>query len=358
MMNCPSKCAAKESGFGPLVGTSPRMQEVYSLLDKVSRVETDVLLLGETGTGKELVAHAVHRCSRRGSGPFIPVDCAGVAPTLFESELFGHTRGAFTGAVQPKRGLIEAASGGTLFLDEIGELSIEMQAKLLRVLQEREVRPVGAIEKVAIDVRVVAATNRELPQEVQQGRFRPDLYYRLNVVPIRLPPLRDRKEDIPLLVSHFLASNAAGRHPAPAFTEEAMACLLEYDWPGNVRELGNAVARALVLNSDPELCLCDLPADVHDRFPVHRLLDGGNTTLFEMEHRAIFRAIAETRGDKVAAARILGIGRTTLYRKLKQFGEARRLERPPADKRAGSSSDRLNDDPVHAGCKGGGPRLT
>ncbi len=306
-------------GFGELIGSSPRMLQLYRMIEKLSRRDCPVLILGESGTGKELVARAIHFRSRRAAGPFVPVDCAGVVPTLFEAELFGYVRGAFTGAVQSKKGLLEAASGGTLFLDEIGELPAELQAKLLRALQEREIRPVGATAAVRIDVRVLAATNRDLEVEVRRGRFRQDLFYRLNVVTLRLPPLRERKSDIPLLVQHFIEKYAPPDRPPPVVAEEVWTRLLAHDWPGNVRELENAIARALALNSGPVLHLADLPSNVQPSSRPAPEVDDGVVPLAELERRAILRALAHTGGDKVAAARLLGIGKTTLYRKLKQY---------------------------------------
>jgi DNA-binding NtrC family response regulator len=306
-------------GFGILVGISPRMQEVYHLIEKISRSLTPVLILGETGTGKELVARSIHFHGPRKHGPFVPVDCTGLVSTLVESELFGYVKGAFTGASQSKRGLIEAASGGTLFLDEIGEMPMEMQAKLLRVLQEHEVRPVGATSTVPVDVRVIAATNRDLQKEVDRGAFRQDLFYRLKVVPIRMPPLRERKSDIPLIVNHFLERYAADGRPAAVFSEDAITRLVSYDWPGNVRELENAISRALALNSGPLLHVGDLPTNLQSSAPARLPLDDEEITLAELERRAIYRALQKTRGDKLAAARLLGIGKTTLYRKLKQY---------------------------------------
>jgi two-component system response regulator HydG len=308
-------------GFGLMVGVSPRMQEVYRRIEKAARSLSPVLILGETGTGKELVARSIHFHGPRKNAPFVPVDCTGLVSTLVESELFGYVKGAFTGALQSKRGLIEAASGGTLFLDEVGELPMEMQAKLLRVLQEREVRPVGATTTASVDLRVVAATNRDLQREVERGSFRQDLFYRLNVVPIRLPPLRERKSDIPLMANHFLERLAGDGRSAAVFSEDAIQRLVSYDWPGNVRELENAVARALALNSGPLLHIGDLPTNLQAPAAARLPLDEDQITLAELERRAIFRALRKTRGDKVAAARLLGIGKTTLYRKLKEYGE-------------------------------------
>ncbi len=325
-------------GFGILVGVSPKMQKVYRLIERVSRNLTPVLILGETGTGKELVARSIHFHGSRKNGPFVPVDCTGLVPTLVESELFGYVKGAFTGAIQSKRGLIEASGGGTLFLDEVGELPLEMQAKLLRVLQEREVRPVGGTSTVTVDVRVIAATNRDLKAEVEKGKFRQDLFYRLNVVPIRLPSLRERKSDIPLIVTHFLERISGEGRPTPLFSEDAMARLLSYEWPGNVRELENAIARALALNSGPLLHVGDLPTNLQAPAPARLPLDDEQATLAELERRAIFRALHRTGGDKLAAARILGIGKTTLYRKLKEYGDADAGDLPRSDSVSGAGA--------------------
>lgn len=310
-------------GFGGLVGISPRMQKVYKLIEKVSQHSYPVLVLGESGTGKELVARSIHFSGPRRSGPFVPVDCSALVPTLIESELFGYVKGAFTGALRSKVGLLEAADGGTLFLDEIADLPFDLQAKLLRALQEREIRPVGSNERVRINVRVIAATNRDLETAIRSGSFRQDLYFRLNVVQIKLPPLRERKSDIHLLVNHFLEKFSDPERPVRSISEDAMARLMAYDWPGNVRELENAIERALALGSGPVLQLADLPSNLHssssDRLPPSDEL----LPLEELERRAIFRALRETGGDKLAAARLLGIGKTTLYRKLKQYENER-----------------------------------
>jgi two-component system response regulator HydG len=306
-------------GFGGLIGISPRMQKVYKLIEKVSQHSYPVLVLGESGTGKELVARSIHFSGPRRTGPFVPVDCSALVPTLIESELFGYVKGAFTGALHTKMGLLEAADGGTLFLDEIADLPFDLQAKLLRALQEKEIRPVGSNERVHINVRVIAATNRDLEGAVRGGTFRQDLFFRLNVVQIKLPPLRERKGDIPLLVNHFLEKFSDPDRPVQSISEEAMARLMAYDWPGNVRELENAIERAVALGSGPVLQLADLPSNLHysssERLPANDEL----LPLEELERRAIFRALRETGGDKLAAARLLGIGKTTLYRKLKQY---------------------------------------
>ena len=306
-------------GFGGLIGVSERMQRVYKIIQKVSLHEYPVLILGESGTGKELVAKSVHFSGTRKSGPFVPVDCSSLVPTLIESELFGYVKGAFTGALHGKQGLLEAANGGTLFLDEIGDMPVDLQAKLLRALQEREVKPVGSTERRRIDVRIIAATNRDLDSAIRAGTFRQDLYFRLNVVQIKLPPLRERKSDIPLLVMSFLEKFSASQQTSRTITEDAMRQLLGYDWPGNVRELENAVERAVALGSGPLVSVADLPSNL--QYPTSERVPERNELLplEELERRAILRTLRETAGDKLAAARILGIGKTTLYRKLKQY---------------------------------------
>jgi len=310
-------------GFGGFVGVSPKMQRVYRLIEKVSQHNYPVLILGESGTGKELVARSIHFSGPRRDRPFVPVDCSALAPTLIESELFGYVKGAFTGAVQNKHGLLEAADGGTLFLDEIAELPVDLQAKLLRAIQEREVKPVGATDRVSLNVRVIAATNRDLEAAIRNSTFRQDLYFRLNVVQIKLPPLRERRSDIPLLVSAFLERFGDSHREVRSVSEDAMRRLNAYDWPGNVRELENAIERALALGSGNALEIADLPSNLHydrsDRMPTGEEL----LPLEELERRAILRALKETSGDKLAAARLLGIGKTTLYRKLKQYESAR-----------------------------------
>ena len=306
-------------GFGGLLGLSPKMQRVYRLIEKVSQHNYPVLILGESGTGKELVARSIHFSGTRGNRPFAPVDCSALVPTLIESELFGYVKGAFTGANQTKRGLMEAAGNGTLFLDEIGDLPIDLQAKLLRALQEKEIRPVGSTDRIPISVRVIAATNRDLESAVREGRFRQDLFFRLNVVQIKMPPLRERKGDIPLLVNSFLEKFSDAEGPVRTVTEDAMLKLMAYDWPGNVRELENAIERAVALGTSSLLHVGDLPTNLQygtsERLPQNDML----LPLDELERRAIMRALRESGGDKLAAARLLGIGKTTLYRKLKQY---------------------------------------
>jgi DNA-binding NtrC family response regulator len=306
-------------GFGGLIGVSERMQRVYKMIEKVSQHEYPVLILGESGTGKELVARSIHFSGARKHRPFTPVDCSALVPTLIESELFGYVKGAFTGAMQAKQGLLEAAQGGTLFLDEIGDLPVDLQAKLLRVLQEREVKPVGSTERRHIDVRIIAATNRDLETAIRNGGFRQDLYFRLNVVQIKLPPLRERKSDIPLLVTSFLDKFSDPQEPPRTISEDAMRRLVAYDWPGNVRELENAIERAVALGSGPIVHVGDLPSSL--QYPVSERTPEKDEVLplEELEKRAILRTLRETGGDKLAAARMLGIGKTTLYRKLKQY---------------------------------------
>lgn len=306
-------------GFGGLIGVSPKMQRVYKLIEKVSAHNYPVLVLGESGTGKELVARSIHFMGKRRAQPFVPVDCSALVSTLIESELFGYVKGAFTGAQHNKPGLLETAGQGTLFLDEIGDLPIEMQAKLLRALQEREIRPVGSNERVPLHARIIAATNRDLETRVRKGEFRQDLYFRLNVVPIKLPPLRERRSDVPLLVSAFLEKFADPETPMPNFTEEAMRRLIAWDWPGNVRELENAVERSTALASGPNLEFLDLPTNVQYGESTSSSELEDVVPLEVLEKRAILRALKETAGDKLAAARKLGIGKTTLYRKLKQY---------------------------------------
>ena len=305
--------------FGSFIGSSEKMRRVYRMIEKVGPRNYSVLILGESGTGKELVARAVHLTSPRRDRPFVPVDCSAITPTLIESELFGYVKGAFTGAMQSKQGLLEAANGGTLFLDEIGEMPVDMQAKLLRALQEREVKPVGATERRHIDVRLIAATNRDLEAAIKSGAFRQDLYFRLNVVQVKLPPLRERKTDIPLLVASFLEKYAPPEGPVPEISEEAMRTFMAYDWPGNVRELENAVARAVAHTSSPVIHVGDLPSSLHYPPVEKAAVKDEILPLEELERRAIVRTLRETNGDKALAAKLLGIGKTTLYRKLKQY---------------------------------------
>jgi len=312
-------------GFGGLIGVSPRMQRVYKLIEKVAQHSYPVLILGESGTGKELVSRSIHFSGPRSNKPFSPVDCSALVPTLIESELFGYVKGAFTGAQHSKQGLFEAAGEGTLFLDEIGDLPVDLQAKLLRALQEHEVKPVGSNDRVGIRARVIAATNRDLEASIRTGSFRQDLYFRLNVVQIKLPALRDRRVDIPLLVNAFLEKFSDPARPIHTISEEAMRRIMAYDWPGNIRELENAIERAVALGSGPILHVGDLPSNLQYT-STEKPPEGDEMVPLEaLERRAIFRALRETAGDKLAAARLLGIGKTTLYRKLKQYESQRPL---------------------------------
>jgi two-component system response regulator HydG len=313
-------------GFGNIIGRAPEMEKLYRIISKVARSVHPVLIYGESGTGKELVARAIHFNGPNKDRAFLPVDCGSLVPTLIESELFGYVKGAFTGANRTKDGLLAIASGGTIFLDEIGELPVDMQAKLLRALQEREIRPVGATRSVPIDVRILAATNRDLEEAVAQGTFRKDLYFRLNVVNLRIPPLRERKQDIPLLVGHFMERLQRATGVERSMSDEALRLMLAHDWPGNVRELENCLERASTLSSGPVIQVSDLPTEVQNASAAPAAGAGANghriTSIAELEKQAILNAIVQMNGDKMAAARSLGIGKTTLYRKLKEYGVA------------------------------------
>jgi DNA-binding NtrC family response regulator len=319
---------AVDSPYG-IVGQSPQIRQIRRQIEKLEGLPTPVLLLGESGTGKEVVARALHTSCGRGT--FVPIDCGSLVGPLMESELFGHTRGSFTGATDNKKGLIELANGGTAFFDEIGDLPLELQVKLLRLLQEREYRAVGSLNRQKVDIRVIAATHRDLAREVDRGAFRQDLYYRLNVMTIRMPALRDHRDDIPLLVQRFLAKTGE-RY---TMTPEAMDLIMKHDWPGNVRELHNAVERLVAMAQTPLLLVDDLPSTVQRQgagYPGQQAAaaiagarnsqNGGPKAilpLHEVEKRAIIEALEHTRGDRTVAAMMLGIGRTTLYRKLKEY---------------------------------------
>jgi len=294
------------------------MQQVHRLIQTSSHHTFPVLILGESGTGKELVARAIHDVGPRRLRPFVPVDCAALVPTLIESELFGHVKGAFTGAAHTKQGLLESARGGTLFLDEIGELRLDLQAKLLRALQEHEIRRVGATDRVRIDARIIAATNRNLASAVRTGLFRQDLYFRLDVLEIDVPPLRERRADIPCLVNLFLDRFSDLQPSVHTVSEEAMGCLIAYDWPGNVRELENAIEHAVALGSGPVIEVRDLPSTLWSASAEPSPANDAPMPLREMKRCAILRALRAAAGDKTAAAHLLGIGKTTLYRKLKR----------------------------------------
>lgn len=310
-----------DKGFGGIIGRAPEMDTLYRIIGKAAQSAHPVLILGESGTGKEMVARAIHYSGPFRGRPFIPVDCGSLVPTLIESELFGYVKGAFTGATQSKPGLLAIAEGGTVFLDEVGELAVDLQAKLLRALQEKEIRPVGSTKEVPINVRILAATNRDLEQAVGQGEFRRDLYFRLNVLSLRIPPLRERREDIPLLAETLLArvSRLSGRKHE--LSDDAMKALLAYDWPGNVRELENCIERCCAMNSGPVIGAADLPvAVVGMRAQPANGAPEGIAPIFDLEKQAILAAIVQLHGDKLKAAKLLGIGKTTLYRKLKEYG--------------------------------------
>lgn len=309
-----------------IVGNSPALMKLLDTVSLVAPSEATVLINGESGTGKEMIATAIHSNSYRKNGPFIKINCAAITETLLESELFGHEKGAFTGADRRKDGKFVQASGGSLFLDEVSEMSLMMQVKLLRVLQEREVVRVGGEQVIAIDVRLIAATNRPLEQLVQTGAFREDLYYRLNVVSLTLPPLRERQEDIPILAQHFLNRFAEqNRKPLKGFTQQAMDRLLRYPWPGNIRELMNAVERAVVLAQseiidEADLAISPLGPAVDRSKDLRQPVLPESNRLAEVEKEAIVKTLAETGGNKSQAARMLGITRKTLQNKLKAFG--------------------------------------
>jgi len=327
------KSAGEELPTG-FLGRSARIVQLRAQIEKIGVGRAPVLIQGESGTGKEVAARSLFNANP--TGQFVPIDCGSMVGPLMESELFGHTRHAFTGAGDNKRGLLELANGGTAFFDEIGDLALELQVKLLRVLQEREFRPVGSLQRIKIDIRIVAATHRNLEREVAAGRFREDLFHRLNVIRLTLPPLRERKEDIQLLIERFLV------HPSNRYTitNEAMDAIMRYDWPGNIRELKNCVDRMMALNSGPLLHFTDLPSNIiyHVRagtgvavvaaaaggargiaLPGPTISLNGVVPLQELERRAIEHALQQTSGDRTEAALLLGIGRTTLYRKLKEY---------------------------------------
>jgi DNA-binding NtrC family response regulator len=319
-----SEAIKSGKGFGKIIGRAPEMDTLYRIIGKAAQSAHPVLIFGESGTGKEMVARAIHHSGPFRDKAFIPVDCGSLVPTLIETELFGYVKGAFTGATQSKAGLLAIAEGGTVFLDEVGELSVDLQAKLLRALQEKEIRPVGSTKQVPINVRILAATNRDLEQAVAQGEFRRDLYFRLNVLSLRIPPLRERREDIPLLAEALLgrASRVSGRKHE--LSDDAMRALVAYDWPGNVRELENCIERCCAMNSGPVIGTADLPGSTRGAVaqPSNGGAEGRIAPLFDLEKQAILGAIAELHGDKLMAAKLLGIGKTTLYRKLKEYGES------------------------------------
>ena len=320
-----------------IVGNSPAMQEVYKTIGKVAKSDATVLVTGESGTGKELVAEALHYNSNRRAGPMVKVSCAALPETLLEAELFGHEKGSFTGAMTQRRGRFEMADKGTIFLDEIGEMSLQTQTKLLRVLQDRKIERLGSSLPIKVDLRIICATNKDLQKQVEQTKFRDDLFYRLNVINIHMPPLRERKEDIPALVEHFLAKHrySATAQPA-AISEEALRRLMEYDWPGNVRELENVVERAVVLSRGQVITSRELPFGDHeadgeeghgDELPTERSFFKKSVAQFEKD--LIMKALRDAGGNRSKAAEMLGIYRRLLYAKIKEYG----LEGYPAKTR-------------------------
>lgn len=316
--------------FDEIIGRSAAMRRVFQIIERVAPTDATVLISGRTGTGKELVARAIHYNSPRASKPLIDINCGALPEQLVESELFGHQKGAFTGATETKKGLFETAHGGTLFLDEVQALKPELQAKLLRALQERVIRRVGGRENIEVDVRVIAATNHDIAEAVRRGEFREDLYYRLNVVNIFLPDLRDRREDIPLLIEHFLNRHAEKLKQEPRhFSNEAMRLLLNYDWRGNVRELQNTVEHATALGTGSQLTIDDLPHHINGQAPNVQWSEqpGEVPTLDEVERQHIMRVLEKTNGHHTRAAEMLGIDRRTLYRKLDKY----KLPKSPYD---------------------------
>ncbi|MEO6602526.1 MAG: sigma-54 dependent transcriptional regulator [Polyangiaceae bacterium] len=316
--------------FDELLGASPAMKEVYDLLERVGESESTVLVSGESGTGKELVARALHRRSKRGTGPFVAINCAAMPEQLLESELFGHTKGAFTDARNARPGLFVQAKGGTIFLDEIGDMPIGLQPKLLRALQERTVRPVGGDTETAIDVRVVAASNRDLETAIEERKFREDLYYRINVIHVELPPLRARGADVLLLATHYLQHFATqSQKDVRSLDADAAEKLSSYSWPGNVRELANCMERAVALTRNESIGVADLPEKIRTYRTSHVLIAATDPTelvpMEEVEKRYILRVLEAVGGNKTLAAQVLGLDRKTLYRKLDRYGSDRNV---------------------------------
>lgn len=331
------KLPKKKCTFDGFIGNSSSIKQVFRLVERISETDSTVLITGESGTGKELIAKIIHFNSERSQGPFVPVNCAAIPKDLLESELFGHEKGAFTGALQTRIGRFELANKGTLFLDEIGELDPSLQVKLLRILQEREFERVGGIKTIKADVRILAATNKDLERATKEGKFRDDLYYRINVIPLNLPPLRDRTEDIPLLIDYFAAKFAQRRKREPLkFTPEAYELMMKYKWPGNVRELENLLERLTILKTNSIVTLSDLPEKFHyssehkkDNLPnpVKEIEVGIpecgidiNSVVSDIERKLILKALEKTGGVKNRAAKILGLNRTTLIEKMKKMG--------------------------------------
>ncbi|MCK5620129.1 MAG: sigma-54-dependent Fis family transcriptional regulator [Candidatus Krumholzibacteria bacterium] len=314
----------KTSDLKTIIGKSEEIEKVFKMVDKVAGTDSTILIYGESGTGKELIARAIHYRSHRNNGPFVSINCGALPESLLESELFGHVKGSFTGAIRDKEGLFKVAQGGTFFLDEVGETSPTIQVKLLRVLQEREVIPVGGTNPIRVDVRLIAATNADLEKAIKNEHFRPDLYYRLNVIPIHLPPLRKREDDIPLLVDHFLKKHNANLAPEKqkGVSTEAMEVLVDYDWPGNVRELENVIERAVILEDARNITVSALPDKLRRREPSSQRLitDQAQVTLEELEREYLIKVLNDTNWQKKKASAILGINASTLYRKIQRYG--------------------------------------
>jgi Nif-specific regulatory protein len=333
---CPQKQSKKTHNFKGLIGNSSLMKDVYELIEKISDTDSTILITGESGTGKELVAKILHYNSSRSQAPFVPLNCAAIPKDLLESELFGHEKGAFTGALNTRIGRFELAHNGTLFLDEIGELAPSLQVKLLRVLQEKEFERVGGVKIIKINVRILVATNKDLEKAIREGTFREDLYYRLNVIPLNLPPLREKTDDIPLLVNYFVQEFAKKRRREPlTFSTEAIRYLMRYRWPGNVRELENLIERLTILTSKDTVTASDLPEkfyqttdsqptdDTHARQIIDfNFPEGGidiNSVVRNIERNLILKALEKTGGVKNRAAKLLGLNRTTLIEKMKKM---------------------------------------
>lgn len=308
----------KRYGFEQIIGNAPQMKQIFEMIKQVAPTKATVLITGESGTGKELIASAIHTHSLRKDAPFIDVHCAALAETLLESELFGHERGAFTGAVQLKPGRFEIADGGTLFLDEISEINLAVQVKLLRVLETQKFQRVGGTKNIKVDIRLIAATNTSLEQKIKEGKFREDLYYRLNVVSIKVPPLRERKEDIPLLFAAFLKEfDKEHKRQIKGVRPDALQKLVDYSWPGNVRELRNLVESIVILTQKSEITMDDLPQHIKDGVAPTVLKEAGN--IRDAEKMLIQEALRKTNDNKTRAAQLIGISRRTLHRKLKEY---------------------------------------
>ena len=319
---------ASHDAFEGIVGESTKMQEVFRLVERVADSDSTILINGETGTGKGLIAHAVHKQSYRKDQPFVSINCGAIPENLLESELFGHIKGAFTGATSNKIGKFEAANGGTIFLDEIGDMSQDLQVKILKVLEEQQFEPVGGCKTVNVNVRIIAATHRDLEEEVQKGNFREDLFYRLYVIPIKLPSLRDRRSDIPYFVTHFIDRlNPLKKTSVNSIADDALAVMIQHDWPGNVRELSNLMERLVVIKGEGEINIDDLPEKMKSSAPKNNFSslevtgDGLclNTAVSEFEKRLIYQSLEKTKWVKNKAAQLLNVKRTTLVEKIKRY---------------------------------------